>query len=205
MNAEDYGKCPDEILSRLARKGDEMALEQIFHQYRENIRGKANLYFMVGGEKEDMIQEGMIGLFWAIMNFDEAKGASFSTFAELCINRQMISAARRSGRLKHTPLNTSVSLNNSANDDDESPDSMEDTIADNRENTPEEVLMMNDDLERIFIAGVSSLSKLELEVWEEYVRGKTYTEIARSLGKSPKTIDNAIQRIKKKMLKTIAN
>jgi RNA polymerase sporulation-specific sigma factor len=194
-----YKSYTDEELCGLAGNGDDAALEYIFRNYRDTIKRKANLYFLVGGDKDDLIQEGMIGLFGAIMNYREGRAASFRTFAELCIGRQMMTAVRSADRLKHSPLNSSVSIYNAANDRDENAASIEETFVDRNTSTPEEEVLVNDQLERIEKDSARIFSKLELSVWNEYKTGKTYAEIARSVGKSPKTIDNALQRMKKKV------
>ncbi|MDR1953400.1 MAG: sigma-70 family RNA polymerase sigma factor [Clostridiales Family XIII bacterium] len=196
---ERYRSYSDEKLCALAGNGDDAALDYIFRNYRDIIKSKANLYFLVGGDKDDLIQEGMIGLFGAIMNYKEGKDASFRTFAELCIGRQMMTAVKSADRLKHSPLNSSVSIYNAANDRDENAASIEETFADRNTSTPEEEVLIKDQLERIERDSAQLFSKLELAVWNEYKIGKTYTEIARSMGKSSKTIDNALQRMKKKV------
>ncbi|MDR0357047.1 MAG: RNA polymerase sporulation sigma factor SigH [Clostridiales Family XIII bacterium] len=195
---EKYRSYSDEKLCKLAGNRDDAALECLFLNYRDIIKSKANLYFLVGGDKDDLIQEGMIGLFGAIMNYREGKDASFRTFAELCIGRQMMTAVKTADRLKHSPLNSSVSIYNAANGNDEDA-TIEETFADRNTSTPEEELLIKDQLERIERDSAKIFSKLELSVWNEYKEGKTYTEIARGMRKSQKTIDNAIQRMKKKV------
>jgi RNA polymerase sporulation-specific sigma factor len=195
---KDYAAYSEEMLCKLAGDGDDVALNRIFRDYRDIIKSKANLYFLVGGDKDDLVQEGMIGLFGAIMNFKEDRETSFRTFAELCIGRQMMTAVKTADRLKHSPLNSSVSIYNTA-DGDEDDASIEETFIDRSASTPEEELLIKDQLERIEKESVKIFSKLELSVWNEYKIGRTYTEIAHSLGKTPKTIDNALQRMKKKV------
>ncbi|MDR2157681.1 MAG: sigma-70 family RNA polymerase sigma factor [Clostridiales Family XIII bacterium] len=197
---EKYESCGEEALCKLAGDGDEVALERLFRIYRDVIKSKANLYFLMGGDKDDLIQEGMIGLFGAIMNYREEREASFRTFADLCIGRQMITAVKSADRLKHSPLNSSVSIHNPAeNRDARERASIEETFVDRNIHTPEEALLIKDQMERIEQASAKLFSKLELSVWNGYKMGRTYTEIARSMGKSPKTIDNALQRMKKKV------
>lgn len=202
---EKYANLTDEELAALAKDNDEGAAELLFRKYKDVIRGRGNLYFMVGADKDDLIQEGMIGLFRAISNYNPDKQASFRTFADLCINRQMITAIKRAGRMKHSPLNTSVSIYDKY-DSDENSKSIEETYPDPNNYNPEEELLFNEQVEYIEENSNEIFSKLELRVWSEYLKGKTYTEIAVLLEKTPKAIDNAIQRMKKKVeqeLKTI--
>jgi RNA polymerase sporulation-specific sigma factor len=213
-----YEKLGHEKLAAIARGGDESALDLLFHEYRDTIRAKASLYFLAGGDTGDLVQEGMIGLFHAIMNYDASKEASFRTYAELLIARQMITAIRSAGRLKHSPLNTSLSL-------DASPDGMggadgadgagEASGASGSANlgatlpdadaSPEEALLMKDEMERLEAESVRRFSRLELDVWNEYKKGVAYTDIAKSLSRSPKTIDNALQRMKKKVARAMTD
>jgi RNA polymerase sporulation-specific sigma factor len=208
MNPE-YEKLSHEKLASLARGGDETALNLLFREYRDTIRGKASLYFLAGGETGDLVQEGMIGLFRAITNYDPSKEASFRTYAELLIARQMIVAIRSAARLKHRPLNTSLSLDagSSAND------SREKSSAPNSVNlgaalpddsaSPEEAILLKDEMERLEAESVRRFSKLELAVWNEYKKGMAYTDIAKALDRSPKTIDNALQRMKRKVARAM--
>jgi RNA polymerase sporulation-specific sigma factor len=195
---KDVGKLSEEELIALACAGDEAALGKVFSEYRELIKSKANSYYLIGGDKEDLVQEGMIGLFWAIMHYDESKEAAFRTFAYLCIRRQMINAVKADGRYKHTPLNTFISIYDSFENED-GVSGLEEYLSDPAAKSPEELLLMQEDLDNIERASTKLFSKLELDVWSEFRRGKTYTEIAVQLGKPPKSIDNTIQRIKKKI------
>jgi RNA polymerase sporulation-specific sigma factor len=211
----EYAKLSHEKLAELAHGGDEAALDLLFSEYRDTIRVKASLYFLAGGDTGDLVQEGMIGLFHAIMNYDSSKEASFRTYAELLVARQMITAIRTADRLKHRPLNTSLSLDASprgaggANSADEGADS---SVGSNLGSTlpdaaasPEEVLLMKDEMERLEAESVRRFSKLELDVWNEYKKGVAYTDIAKAMGRSPKTIDNALQRMKKKVASALAS
>ena len=199
---EKYEDLTDEALAELARNGDEDAAEFLYRKYKDIIRGRGNLYFMVGADKDDLIQEGMIGLFRAISNYNPERQASFRTFADLCINRQMITAIKRAGRMKHSPLNTSVSIYDKY-DSDENSKSIEETYPDRIGYNPEEEVLFNEQVEYIEKNSEKIFSKLELTVWNEYLQGKTYTEIASHMDKSPKAIDNAIQRMKKKVEKEL--
>jgi RNA polymerase sporulation-specific sigma factor len=211
MNLE-YEKLSHEKLAALARGGDETALNLLFREYRDTIRGKASLYFLAGGETGDLVQEGMIGLFRAITDYDASKEASFRTYAELLIARQMITAIRSAARLKHRPLNTFLSLDAGAGDaagdrGEGSPKqesalglgaSLPDAAA-----SPEEAVLLKDEMERLEAESVRRFSKLELAVWNEYRKGMAYTDIAKSLDRSPKAIDNALQRMKKKVARAM--
>jgi RNA polymerase sporulation-specific sigma factor len=210
-----YEKLSHEKLAAIARGGDEAALDMLFREYRDTIRVKASLYFLAGGDTGDLVQEGMIGLFHAIMNYDASKEASFRTYAELLIARQMITAIRSADRLKHRPLNTSLSLDaeplaagdaKSAGGDTGAPGSVNlgATLTDMGA-SPEEALLMKDEMERLEAESVRRFSKLELEVWNEYKKGVAYTDIAKSLGRSHKAIDNALQRMKKKVAGALAS
>jgi RNA polymerase sporulation-specific sigma factor len=198
-NIQDkYLNIGEDELAELAADGDERAMDTLFRSYRDVIKGKTNLYFLAGGEKDDLIQEGMIGLFRAVMYYKKDAEASFRTFAELCISRQMMTAVKTANRLKHSPLNTSLSLHASINDEDSS-DTIEELLADRTYPSPEDMLIARDRAQRLEEDSVKLFSKLELAVWNEFRTGKTYKEIATTLGKPPKTVDNAIQRMKKKV------
>lgn len=199
---EKYSDLTDEKLVELARGDDEDAAEFLFRKYKDVIRGKSNLYFMVGADKDDLIQEGMIGFYRAISNYNPDKQASFRTFADLCINRQMITAIKRARRMKHSPLNDSVSIYDKY-DNGENSKSIEETYPDINYYNPEEEVLLNEQVEYIEKNSHKVFSKLELEVWNEYLKGKTYIEIAALFDKTPKTIDNAIQRMKKKVEKEL--
>jgi RNA polymerase sporulation-specific sigma factor len=210
MNFE-YEKLSHEKLASCARGGDEAALNLLFREYRDTIRGKASLYFLAGGETDDLVQEGMIGLFRAITDYNASKEASFRTYAELLIARQMITAIRSAARLKHSPLNTYLSLNAKASavadgmsgdrasaEGQDFGDSLSDGAA-----SPEEALLLKDEMERLEAESVRRFSKLELDVWNEYKKGMTYVDIAKVIGRSPKAIDNALQRMKKKVARAM--
>ena len=197
----------EERLLALAKGGAERALDLLFRAYRDIIKSKANLYFLAGGERDDLIQEGMIGLFRAVMDYAPDAGASFRTFAELCIGRQMMTAIKAATRMKHAPLNTSVSLfmpTGEAGDEGSEVASYEDLIADSRP-SPEDALIAQEQARLLEASGEQLFSGLERAVWEEFRKGASYQEIARTLGKPPKTVDNAIQRIKRKIAGAIAD
>ncbi|HML37618.1 MAG TPA: RNA polymerase sporulation sigma factor SigH [Bacillota bacterium] len=194
----NYEEMADEALAILAQDGDETAEEFLIRKYKDVVRSKAHLYFMVGADSEDIVQEGMIGIFKAIRGYDQAKQASFHTFAEICINRQIITAVKRATRLKHSPLNTSVSLSRPLSDSE--PDTtLEETLSSDSNYDPEALFLLKEDMDYIGGNGADIFSDLELNVWNEYLKGKSYLQIAESTGRSPKAIDNAIQRMKRKL------
>lgn len=198
--AENYNLFEDEKLAGMAQAGDSAAEETLIDRYKELVKSRAHLYFIAGADSEDVIQEGMIGLFKAVRGYNSGREASFRTFAGMCINRQIITAIKTASRLKHEPLNNSISLSRPIRDGDGSgkEETIENTLV-ARQSNPEEMILAQDTIDEI-LAGVSNiLSKFELEVWQLYISGKNYTAIAAETGKSPKSIDNALQRIKRKI------
>lgn len=193
-----YEHRTDEELAALASEGDEAAAEHLIQEYKELVKSKAHLYFMLGADREDIVQEGMIGIFKAIKNYDPTKGASFRTFADLCVNRQIITAIKAAGRQKHSPLNTSLSLDRPV-DDDESPRTLGETLSAGTDTDPEAVFLMGEMAQLLFSHEESFLSPFERFVLGELIRGKTYRDIAREHGKTDKSVDNAIQRIRRKL------
>lgn len=194
----DYADLKDEKLVILAQDGDENAEEYLIRKYKDVVRSKAHLYFMVGADSEDIVQEGMIGIFKAIRSYNKTKQASFHTFAEICINRQIITAIKRATRLKHSPLNTSVSLSKPLSDA-EPETTLEETLSSDSNTDPEALFLLKEDMGYIEDNGADIFSDLELSVWNEYLKGKSYLQIAEIMGRSPKAIDNAIQRTKRKL------
>lgn len=195
MNTK-YEKYIDEELVILAQREDGDAVEVLIKRYKELVRGQAYRYYISGSDREDIIQEGMLGIFKAILGYDKNKEASFRTFAELCIKRQIIDAVRKGTRRKHDPLNESLSLDKFVEEGENY--TYQDIISDARFNL-EDTVIRNNEIEHIAKTGKEIFSYLEWTVLMEYLRGGTYTEIAASLGRSPKTIDNAIQRMKHKL------
>ena len=176
------------------------ALEYLLNKYKNFVRTKARSYFLIGADHEDIVQEGMIGLYKAIRDFREDKLASFRAFAELCVTRQIITAIKTATRQKHIPLNNYVSLNRPIYDED-SDRTLLDVITEEAPTNPEEMLIDREDLSVIEGRIGQMLSDLEKEVLIRYIEGKSYVEIAESMGRHVKSIDNALQRIKKKLLK----
>ena len=194
-----YDELTDEQLVEEAQAESLEAEEYLIRKYKEVVRSRAKLYFIMGADGEDVVQEGMIGLFKAIKSYDCAKDASFHTFAELCINRQIITAIKTASRLKHSPLNTSISLNKPVSEE-ETDGTLEETLCSDSNSDPEAQLLLKDVVKSIIGNEGNIFSKFEMQVWNEYLTGKNYRQIAEGLGKSPKAVDNAIQRNKKKIL-----
>ena len=198
-----YEDIPDEEIIKLIKLGDKNALNYLLEKYNDIVNMKANKFFIIGAEKEDMVQEGMIGLYKAIKSFDTEKQNSFKTFANLCIERQLITAIKTSNRQKHIPLNSSFSLNTSAYNENDETSIME--ILDTK--------LVEDPLETItkkeYFADVErkidkDLSDFERQVLNFYIQGDSYINIANKLASPVKAIDNAIQRIRKKAIKCIS-
>lgn len=188
-----------EILER-ARNGNQDALEELMKLYKNFVRIKAKTYFIMGADKEDIVQEGMIGLFKAIRDYDETKMTSFRSFAELCITRQMITAVKTANRQKHVPLNSYVSLNKPIYDG-ESEKTLLDIIESSMISDPEALIISQEELKAIHDKMKSMLSSLETDVLVLYLRGRSYSQISQALKITHKSIDNALQRIKKKLEK----
>ncbi len=193
--------CDEELIS-LIKKGNEQALDFLIHRYQELVHMKVGKYFIVGAEKEDIMQEGMIGLFKAIKSFDPEKQNSFKTFANLCIERQLITAIKTSNRQKHIPLNSYLSLNATAYDDDD--DSVVlDTFNANIMEDPLDMITKKEYYNSVENAIDKALSNFEKQVLQKYMQGDSYVKIAEDLDAPVKSIDNAIQRIRKKAIKNI--
>ena len=187
-----------------ASNGDKIALEYIITKYKNFVKAKAKSYFLVGADKEDIIQEGMIGLYKAVRDFDGSKSNSFKCFAEICITRQIITAIKTATRQKHIPLNSYVSLNKPIYDE-ESDRTLLDIIATSIVTDPEELIISKEELKNIENKMNELLSDLELEVLELYLNGKSYQYIADKLDRDVKSIDNALQRVKRKLEKHLEN
>ena len=184
-----------------ASKGDKIALEYIIKKYKNFVKAKAKSYFLIGADKEDIIQEGMIGLYKAVRDFDASKTNSFKGFADICITRQIITAIKTATRQKHIPLNSYISLNKPVYDE-ESERTLLDIIATSIVTDPEELIISKEELKHIESKMNELLSDLELQVVEYYLNGKSYQYIADKLKRDVKSIDNALQRVKRKFGKT---
>ena len=195
----DVDAATDEELVDLYREGNPVAIEALLARYRNFARLKARSYFLAGADKDDIVQEGMIGLYKAIRDFSAGREASFRAFAEICITRQIITAVKTATRQKHLPLNQYVSLNKPLSAEDDPDWSLQDVIQTEQVSDPAELVISHDELRSIKIAFAEILSDFEAEVLHMYVEGKTYHEIAASLSRHVKSIDNALQRIKRKV------
>ena len=189
----------DEQLVRMAQEGSETAEEILIEKYKGLVKNKAKTYYITGADSEDVVQEGMIGLFKAIRSFDVSKRTAFKTFADTCVNSQIISAIKKANRKRHKPLNESVSLSKEV-DDDTKDVSIGDIMQASMDNDPEALLLLQEVVDYLKTYDGGLFSRFEREVWVEKLKGKNYIEIADALGKSPKSIDNALQRIKKKIV-----
>jgi RNA polymerase sporulation-specific sigma factor len=188
----------DEELVQRAQEGDDRAIEMLLMRYRHYARAKARTYFLAGADREDVVQEGMIGLYKAIRDFRAEAETEFRAFAELCITRQIITAIKSANRQKHAPLNSYVSINKMAGDsEDDRP--IEETIQTETAPDPAELLISIEELQGLRESMHEVLSDLEIDVLQLYMDGKSYQEIAGMLGRHVKSIDNALQRIKKKL------
>ena len=194
----DYGEMPDEEIVEQFRNGDEMAQEYLIVKYKNFVRSKARSYFLIGADREDIIQEGMICLYKAIRDYRGDKLSSFRAFADLCITRQIITAIKTATRQKHIPLNSYVSLNKPIYDED-SDRTLMDVLSGMRITDPEELIISQEEIDDIELKMGEILSPLEWKVLTYYLDGKSYQEIAEILGRHVKSIDNALQRVKRKL------
>ncbi len=195
-----FSALTDEEIAEMCHNGDVSAEEYLLDKYKNFVRSKARSYFLVGADHEDIVQEGMIGLYKAIRDFRSDKLSSFRAFAELCITRQIITAIKTATRQKHIPLNNYVSLNKPLYDE-ESDRTLLDVIVEGRISDPEELIINMENLGNIRTKINEVLSGFEQEVLNAYLDGKSYQEIAEALGRHVKSIDNALQRVKRKLEK----
>ncbi|MFO8060194.1 MAG: RNA polymerase sporulation sigma factor SigH [Bacillota bacterium] len=194
----EYEAMVDEDLVEVARAGSNRALEFLMLKYRNFVRAKARSYFLVGADREDIIQEGMIGLYKAVRDFRSDKLSSFKVFAELCIQRQIITAIKTATRQKHIPLNSYVSLNKPIYDE-ESDRTLMDVLAGSMVSDPEQLIISREEFDQIERRMGEMLSDLEWQVLMSYLDGRSYQEIAREIGRHVKSVDNALQRVKRKL------
>lgn len=204
INENNYQKMTDEKLIENIKNDDKIALNCLMERYNDVVNMKANKFFMVGSEREDMVQEGMIGLYKAVKSFDTEKQNSFKTFANMCIERQLITAVKNSNRQKHIPLNSSISLNAAAYEDNEDVDKI-DVLNLKEMNDPSDIIANREYFKNIEEKIKENLSDFELLVLYEYEKGKTYAAIAEKLNSKIKSVDTAIQRIRKKANKIKSN
>ena len=199
MEAElDFNKCSDETLIDIYRKGDEAAIEVLFERYKDIVRKKAKAMYLAGGDSDDLIQEGMIGLYKAVRDYDDTKEAAFKTFASMCINRQLINAVAVSNRKKNIPLNTYVSFDMPAYPDEDNETRLVDILKPVSEQNPEKLFIDREYSDSFKKKLFDRLSSFEKQVLQLYMEDNDYRQIAMLLGKTPKSIDNAIQRIRAK-------
>lgn len=192
--------CTDDELIEKIRSGDSAAMDFICDKYKVMVRSKAKSMFILGADREDLIQEGMLGLFKAIRDYDMGRDASFYTFAELCINRQMYTAVQASQRKKHIPLNSYISLDNSG-DDENAQSVLETEFLDEMGMNPEQVILDNERVEYLNQLIAQELSEFEKQVLDLYITGMSYSQIAKVLARDEKSTDNALQRLKAKIKK----
>lgn len=191
--------CPDEELIDMYRDGNEQAIEHIFERYKHIVRKKAKAMYLAGGDSDDLIQEGMIGLYKAVRDYNKRKDASFMTFASVCINRQILNAVTASNRKKNSPLNTYISFDEPVNPDEDAQVKLVDVLKSDKEQNPERIFIDKENADSLEERLFRSLSSYETKVLELYMGGMDYVAIADALDKTPKSIDNAIQRIRNKV------
>lgn len=194
----EYSAMKDEIIVELANNGDKFALDHLMRKYKNFVRTKSRSYFLIGADSEDILQEGMIGLYKSIRDFKGDKLSSFRAFAELCITRQIITAIKTATRQKHIPLNSYVSLNKPIYDE-ESDKTLLDIIIGVKITDPEDLIISREQLKSIKCKIGDVLSGLEKKVLMLYIEGRSYQEIAGELDRHVKSIDNALQRVKRKL------
>ena len=200
VTTRDFESMTDEQIVVLAQETDGPALEYLLNKYKNFVRTKARSYFLIGADHEDIVQEGMIGLYKAIRDYKAEKLSSFRAFAELCVTRQIITAIKTATRQKHIPLNSYISLNKPIYEED-SDRTLLDVITEEGMSNPEEMIIDREDLSVIEGKIGQMLSDLEKDVLVRYMEGKSYVEIADEMHRHVKSIDNALQRIKRKLLK----
>ena len=205
FSTNKYNNLSDEDVIKLIKQGDNQALSYLLERYKELVNIKVGKYYIVGAEREDTVQEGMIGLFKAIKCFDAQKQNSFKTFANICIERQFITAIKTSNRQKHMPLNSYLSLNNSAYDNEDNDEELINTFDSKTIEDPLDTLMKKEYYEQIESTIDKTLSGFEKQVLNRYIKGESYVDIAAKLDAPVKSVDNAIQRIRKKAIKNLFN
>jgi len=197
--SSDFIKFKDENLLDLARDGNSQAQEFLLNKYKPLVKSKSRAFFLMGADKEDIIQEGMIGLYKAVRDYRKEKNVAFHVFAELCINRQIISAVKAATRQKHIPLNSYISLNKPIYQEGDSQATIMDMMQEGEALNPEVVLISQENKNFIQEQMQKGLSKFETKVLMLYLKGESYYEISKKVEKTEKSVDNALQRVKKKM------
>lgn len=196
--SENYAELEDKVLIKMAHSGDSESLAFLIRKYQNVVHAKTRRYFLIGADKEDLVQEGMIGLFKAIRDFKESKTVSFVAFADLCITRQIITAIKTATRQKHGPLNSYISLDKPLYDD-ESSHTLMDMISGGKITNPEALIINQEVTDDIELKMEQLLSGLERRVLTLYMDGQSYLEISEELNTHVKSIDNALQRVKRKL------
>ena len=205
MNQEKFKQATDEELILMYRDGEEEAAGFIMNKYKNLVRKKAGSMYILGADREDLIQEGMIGLFKAVRDYDMGRDVNFYTFADLCISRQMYTAVQNSNRQKHLPLNTYISIYSQAMTTEEGSEeyALMNTLTAQKETNPEEMVIEQENVEQIENAILKELSEFEKQVFELHLIGMGYVQIAKVLGRDEKSTDNALQRAKAKLKKLL--
>ena len=199
-------KQEDEELVRLVQQGDKRAQEDLLLKYKPLVKTRARTYFLIGADTEDIIQEGMIGLFKAVRDYDAGRDASFYTFADLCVSRQMYNAVQASRREKHAPLNSYISLyEDMAETEEDGAMELVNVIASNIETNPEQIFIDKENVAQIEAIIEKELSSFEKQVLDLYITGMAYSQIAKVLGRDEKSTDNALQRLKTKLRRAVNN
>lgn len=199
----DYEQFTDEELIVRLRDGEKQITDYIMEKYKNLVRSKAGSMYILGADRDDLIQEGMIGLFKAIRDYDSGRDASFFTFADLCVSRQMYTAVQAAGRQKHAPLNTYISLYGAGERTEREEWELMDSLISQAEKNPEDLLIDKENLELLEKIIERELSSFEKQVLDLYLTGMKYTQIAKVLGRDEKSTDNALQRIKGKLKKQV--
>ncbi len=203
VSMTDYEKCTDDELIDRLRRGESPIMEYICEKYKGLVRNKAKSMFILGADSEDLIQEGMLGLFKAVRDYDMGRDASFFTFAELCINRQMYTAVQAAQRKKHQPLNNYVSLDGETIGESGSEGTLSEVLMDKVELSPEELFLDKERMDYLEKSIDAGLSGFEKQVFDLYLTGMSYSQIAKVLGRDEKATDNALQRMKYKIKKML--
>ena len=205
MNEEKFKQASDEELILMYRDGEEEAAGFLMNKYKNLVRKKAGSMYILGGDREDLIQEGMIGLYKAVRDYDMGRDVNFYTFADLCVSRQMYTAVQASNRQKHLPLNTYISIYGQSMNSEEGIKEYDlmNTLVSQTDSNPEEMMIAQENMEQMEQAILKELSQLEKQVFELHLTGMNYTQIAKVLGRDEKSTDNALQRMKGKIKKIL--
>lgn len=196
---EAYEDATDEELVQTARAGDDRAVDVLLRRHRRLVRARTASYYLAGGEPDDLVQEGMIGLYQAVLEYDPRAGARFRTFADLCVSRQLATALKAANRHKHRPLNDYVSLHRPISRDEEDGDTLADVLPTAAHVDPAEQVIVRERVHDLRGYVDTALTHLEVEVLRMHLDGRSYREIARVLRRHAKSVDNALQRIKRKL------